>query len=232
MPLIRLFTNEIISYRKFISLDREKSHYLKNVMRKKGRDKIIIFNENEEWEGNLDFNNGNKILPISLIRKSKKEMDIWLCCSLIKSKNLSYVVEKVSEIGVKKIIPILTDYSERYKPNYSRLKKISIEAVEQSEGMHVPRIEESEELNKLLEKWDSERIIIFCDEARKGEKISKIKIQKKKKIAIFVGPVGGWSENEKKSFKKFNPLNVILGKNILKVDTSCIVSLSAVKNFI
>ena len=98
--------------------------------------------------------------------------------------------------------------------------------------MHVPRIEESEELNKLLEKWDSERIIIFCDEARKGEKISKIKIQKKKKIAIFVGPVGGWSENEKKSFKKFNPLNVILGKNILKVDTSCIVSLSAVKNFI
>ena len=117
MPLIRLFTNEIISYRKFISLDREKSHYLKNVMRKKGRDKIIIFNENEEWEGNLDFNNGNKILPISLIRKSKKEMDIWLCCSLIKSKNLSYVVEKVSEIGVKKIIPILTDYSERYKPN-------------------------------------------------------------------------------------------------------------------
>ena len=107
MSLIRLFTNEIISYRKFISLDREKSHYLKNVMRKKGRDKIIIFNENEEWEGNLDFNNGNKILPISLKRKSKKEMDIWLCCSLIKSKNLSYVVEKVSEIGVKKSFQFL-----------------------------------------------------------------------------------------------------------------------------
>ena len=77
MPLIRLFTNEIISYRKFISLDREKSHYLKNVMRKKGRDKIIIFNENEEWEGNLDFNNGTKhyLFPY---KKIKKRNDI--CC--------------------------------------------------------------------------------------------------------------------------------------------------------
>ena len=73
-------------------------------------------------------------------------------------------------------------------------------------------------------------MIIFCDEERKGENILKIPIKGKKKIAIFIGPVGGWSEDDRRGLKNLNSFNVTLGNNILKVDTACIVSLSSVRN--
>ena len=173
-----------------------------------------------------------KIIPISIVKESKEIPDIWLCFAMIKSKNLSYIVEKVSEIGLKKIIPIITTFSEKFTPNYSRLKKIAIESVEQSEGMFVPKIEKSTNLDKLLANWDKERVILFCDEKRKGKDFSKIKVKGFKKIGIFIGPVGGWSNEDKRKLKNLNYINISLGENILKVDTACIVSLAGVRNLL
>jgi len=230
MPKIRLFFKENFFQNKPLILDDVKFHYLKNVMRKKVNDKIFIFNENEEWSGRLQLENEKKVVPEYLIKKFEAIPDIWLCFALIKSKNINYLVEKVSEIGLKKIIPIETSYSEKYTPNYERLNKVCIEAVEQSESCYVPKIEKKKKLCKLLENWDRERMIIFCDEERKGENILKIPIKGKKKIAIFIGPVGGWSEDDRRGLKNLNFFNVTLGNNILKVDTACIVSLSSVRN--
>ncbi len=232
MPKIRLFFKENFFQNKPIILDNDKYHYLKNVMRKKTNDKIFIFNENEEWSGRLKLEVEKKIVPELFIKKSEAIPDIWLCFALIKSKNINYLIEKVTEIGLRKIIPVETSYSEKYTPNYERLEKICIEAVEQSESCSVPKIEKKKELCKLLEKWDRDRVIIFCDEARKGKNILKIPIQGKKKIAIFIGPVGGWSEDDRRGLKNFNFFNVTLGSNVLKVDTACIVSLSSVRNIL
>ena len=134
MPKIRLFFKENFFQNKPLILDDVKFHYLKNVMRKKVNDKIFIFNENEEWSGRLQLENEKKVVPEYLIKKFEAIPDIWLCFALIKSKNINYLVEKVSEIGLKKIIPIETSYSEKYTPNYERLNKVCIEAVEQSES--------------------------------------------------------------------------------------------------
>ena len=122
MPKIRLFFKENFFQNKPIILDNDKLHYLKNVMRKKVNDKIFIFNENEEWSGRLQLEGKKKVVPEHLIKKSETSPDIWLCFALIKSKNLNYLVEKVTEIGLKKIIPIETSYSEKYTPNYERLE--------------------------------------------------------------------------------------------------------------
>ena len=157
---------------------------------------------------------------------------LWSIWLFIKSKNISYLIEKVSEIGLKKIIPVETSYSEKYTPNYERLEKVCIEAVEQSESCCVPQIEKKKELFELLENWDRDRVIIFCDEERKGKNILKIPIQGKKKIAIFIGPVGGWSEDDRRGLKNLNFFNVTLGSNVLKVDTACIVSLSSIGNLL
>ena len=232
MPKIRLFFKENFFQNKPIILDNDKLHYLKNVMRKRVNDKILIFNENEEWSGRLQLEGKKKVVPEHLIKKSETSPDIWLCFALIKSKNLYYLIEKVTEIGLKKIIPIETSYSEKYTPNYERLEKVCIEAVEQSESCCVPKIEKKKELYELLENWDRERVIIFCDEERKGKNILKIPIQGKKKIAIFIGPVGGWSEDDRKSLKNLSFFNVSLGNNVLKVDTACIVSLSSIRNLL
>ena len=141
MPKIRLFFKENIIQNKPLILDNDKIHYLKNVMRKKENDKILIFNENEEWYGKLQLEERKGVIPEHLIKRSEAIPDIWLCFALIKSKNINYLIEKVTEIGLKKIIPIETSYSEKYTPNYQRLQRVCIEAVEQSESLYVPKIE-------------------------------------------------------------------------------------------
>ena len=86
--------------------------------------------------------------------------------SLIKSKNLSYLIEKVSEIGVRRIVPVITSFSENFKLNYERLNKIIFEAVEQNDSLNIPELTKQVKLSDLMKNWDSERLILFCDEKK------------------------------------------------------------------
>ncbi len=231
MSKIRLFFKEKIVNSKSIALDSEKTHYLKRVMRKKNGDKITIFNGKEQWEVELN-------LTEYTVKPEKKTgmlgfvPDIYLYFSLLKNKQTNYLIEKVCELGVKKIIPLKTEFSENFTPNLCRLKKVAIEAVEQSNGILVPEIEKISSLEEVLKNWNKERKVFFCDEDRKGKKISKISLSKKDKVAIFIGPVGGWSLRDKQLFESIEVNKINLGKNILKADTAAIVSLSGLQGLI
>ena len=231
MSKIRLFFKEKIVHSKSIALDSEKTHYLKRVMRKKNGDKITIFNGKEQWEVELN-------LTEYTVKPEKKTgmlgfvPDIYLYFSLLKNKQTNYLIEKVCELGVKKIIPLKTEFSENFNPNLCRLKKVAIEAVEQSNGILVPEIEKLSSLKEVLKNWNTERKVFFCDEDRKGKKISKISLSKKDKVAIFIGPVGGWSLRDKQLFESIEVNKINLGKNILKADTAAIVSLSGLQGLI
>ena len=231
MSKIRLFFKEKIVNSKSIALDSEKTHYLKRVMRKKNGDKITIFNGKEQWEVELN-------LTEYTVKPEKKTgmlgfvPDIYLYFSLLKNKQTNYLIEKVCELGVKKIIPLKTEFSENFTPNLCRLKKVAIEAVEQSNGILVPEIEKLSSLKEALKNWNKKRKVFFCDEDRKGKKISKISLSKKDKVAIFIGPVGGWSLKDKQLFESIEVNKINLGKNILKADTAAIVSLSGLQGLI
>ena len=231
MSKIRLFFKEKIVNSKSIALDSEKTHYLKRVMRKKNGDKITIFNGKEQWEVELN-------LTEYTVKPEKKTgmlgfvPDIYLYFSLLKNKQTNYLIEKVCELGVKKIIPLKTEFSENFNPNLCRLKKVAIEAVEQSNGILVPEIEKLSSLKEVLKNWNKKRKVFFCDEDRKGKKISKISLSKKDKVAIFIGPVGGWSLRDKQLFESIEVNKINLGKNILKADTAAIVSLSGLQGLI
>ena len=231
MSKIRLFFKEKIVNSKSIALDSAKTHYLKRVMRKKNGDKITIFNGKEQWEVELN-------LTEYTVKPEKKTgmlgfvPDIYLYFSLLKNKQTNYLIEKVCELGVKKIIPLKTEFSENFTPNLCRLKKVAIEAVEQSNGILVPEIEKLSSLKEVLKNWNTERKVFFCDEDRKGKKISKISLSKKDKVAIFIGPVGGWSLRDKQLFESIEVNKINLGKNILKADTAAIVSLSGLQGLI
>ena len=231
MSKIRLFFKEKIVNSKSIALDSEKTHYLKRVMRKKNGDKITIFNGKEQWEVELN-------LTEYTVKPEKKTgmlgfvPDFYLYFSLLKNKQTNYLIEKVCELGVKKIIPLKTEFSENFTPNLCRLKKVAIEAVEQSNGILVPEIEKLSSLKEVLKNWNKERKVFFCDEDRKGKKISKISLSKKDKVAIFIGPVGGWSLKDKQLFESIEVNKINLGKNILKADTAAIVSLSGLQGLI
>ena len=202
-------------------------------MRKKTGDNILVFNDNEEWSSRCLFEDEYKLNPEKLLRNKEKVKDIWICFGLIKTRNIDFLVEKVSEIGVKKISPMITSFSNRIPLNYERLKKISIEAVEQSNSLNLPIISKIKNIKEILNDWEEDRLIIFCDE-KKGVDISEIKRKefKFKKIAIFVGPIGGWSEEDRKMVNKKNNLRINLGSSIMKADTAAIFSLSIFKGYL
>ncbi len=230
MPKIRLYLNKKISNEDKIELSNEQIHYLKNVMRKKKNDEIIIFNNQEEWLAEIDIIENLILIPKKIIRKKSNNYNIWIYFGLIKNRNLNFLIEKVSEIGVNKIIPIQTDYSENITLKNDRLKKIIIEATEQSDSLLLPNLEDCKTLKSVLSSWDKERLIIFCDEKLRVNKTFKLK--KSQKIAIFIGPVGGWSLKERELFENINHYKISLGENILKVDTAAIVALTKIKGLL
>ena len=236
MSKIRVFFENIIANKSEIVLSKSQSHYLVNVMRKNVGDKILIFNEKDgEWLSEIKSKKKEVILNILNQTKKPEERqsdDIWVCFGIVKSKNINYLIEKITEIGIKKIIPMKTQFSENFKLNYVRLNKIIIEAVEQSGGIELPKIINIKLFKDLLIKWDEERTIIVCDEREKDKMISSIiKEDISKKIAIFIGPIGGWSDSEIEQLKRRkNIFFVSLGDKILKADTAAIYALSCIKS--
>ena len=228
MSKIRLFFKEQFLKSGELKLSADKIHYLKRVMRKKDGEKIFVFNGSEEWKASLKINQSSLVLE-ELIRKNSFVPDIELYFCLLKNKQTNYLIEKISEIGLRKIFPITSEFSENYNLNLGRLNKIVIEAVEQSDGIFVPAIENLNNLENVLSNWDMDREIFICDEDRKGKQIQKYSLKKNDKASIFIGPVGGWSAKDKSLFnKKAN--KVKLGSNVLKADTAAIVCLSGLRS--
>lgn len=233
MPQVRIYIQEVIKKNKYIFLEQKNIHYLKNVMRKRTGDNILVFNDNEEWLSKCFFEDEFKLNPEKLLRNKEKIKDIWICFGLVKTKNIDYLVEKVSEIGVRKIYPMITSFSNKNPLNYERLKKISIEAVEQSNSLNLPIICKSKNIEDILNDWEEDRLIIFCDE-KKGIDISEINREEFmfKKIAIFIGPIGGWSAEDRKLIDDKENLRINFGSNILKADTAAIFCLSIFKGYL
>lgn len=235
MTKIRIFIEKNIRTESEIVLSKSQSHYLKNVMRKKEEEKIFIFNSYDgEWLAKVRYVNKElKLIPTNQTRKATKcsHLDIWICFGVIKPRNIGYLIEKTTEIGVNNFFPLKTEFSENIKLNYSRLNKIAIEATEQSENINVPKIDEVTKLKDFFTKIDSDRKIIMCDEKKKNNSIMKILGKNKfKKIAIFVGPIGGWSKNDMKEFLNQKEVFFIsLGNSLLKADTAAIYALSCIR---
>lgn len=230
MSRIRIYLeNQIIKDEKIL-ISKNQLHYLKNVMRRKKGDKIIMFDGDEEWEGILNSDKNYYLKPTKLLRRKKIIWDLWVCFGLVKNRNIDNLVEKVTEIGITKIIPLNTEFSEKKIVRVDRLIKISKEASEQSNSINIPYIKEVTEINDLLKNWDKERLICFCDE-KGGKPILEIEpiLKSFKKIAIFIGPVGGWSDADRKPFQSLQTFRANLGDNILKADTAAVYALSCLK---
>ena len=128
---------------------------------------------------------------------------------------------------------MITEFSERKTFNLNRLRKISVEAIEQSNSIKIPEICEVQNITNLMKNWDNKRMIFFCDECGGNSILSSQKIiQKYRKFAIFIGPIGGWSSSDRKLFSNLKINKCSLGNNLLKADTAAIYSLSCLRALI
>ena len=230
---IRLYFPGKLSLEDPVKLENKQVHYLINVMRKKIDDSILVFNSvNGEFLAKISdiYKNTIIINIIKKIRDVKIENDIWLLFAPVKKSPTEYIVQKATELGVSKIIPVITERTITKNLNLKRMQDIAIESSEQCERITIPEVCAVKKLKDLIPNWDNDRIIFFCDETIRNNDVVKTDLQNlstKSFGAILVGPEGGFSINETNYLreKKFiRPID--LGPRILRSDTAVIAALS------
>ena len=229
--VIRLYCNQKLSLNNIIVLNKTDTHYLKNVMRCKKNDQINLFNENDHefYSKILEIKKYETILEIfELSTNTEIINDIFLIFSLVKKNKMDFIIQKATELGVRKIFPILTERSSIRDINPSRMVAIAKEASEQSNRISIPEISNLMTIQELLEQWDKKRSILYADEILKINKNLTILNRKNfVKSSLLVGPEGGFSQEENdmlKTYKYVFPIS--FGETILRSDTATIVGLS------
>ena len=228
MSNIRLFFSDTLSANMIDKLDKNQSHYLSKVMRVKENEVFSLFNKEGEWEAKVlgIFKNIVEFKIIKQLRQKETTKELWLAFSPIKSNYQNFMLQKATELGVTKFLPIIFDRTVVRKINKDRIEKIVIEASEQSNRINVPTIEESQDLNGFLKK--NAMNLIFTDLNSNIKKIDKSKFTDKP-ICIIIGPEGDFSETEREkilSFKGVQPIKI--NENILRSETAVISAISIV----
>ena len=228
MSNIRLFFSDTLSANMIDKLDKDQSHYLSKVMRVKENEVFSLFNKEGEWEAKVlgIFKNIVEFKIIKQLRQKEITKELWLAFSPIKSNYQNFMLQKATELGVTKFLPIIFDRTVVRKINKDRIEKIVIEASEQSNRINVPTIEEAQDLNGFLKK--NSMNLIFTDLNSNIKKIDKSKFTDKP-ICIIIGPEGDFSETEREkilSFKGVQPIKI--NENILRSETAVISAISIV----
>ena len=163
MSNIRLFFSGSLSLNLIAELDKSQSHYVNKVMRVKKNETFSLFNGSGEWEAKIkEISKGIVGFIITKqLRQKENSKEIWLAFSPIKSNYFNFMLQKATELGVTKFVPIITERTIVRKINYERVEKIIIEASEQSNRLVVPKIEKTQNLNLFLENNNNKINIIF-----------------------------------------------------------------------
>ncbi len=228
MSNIRLFFSEALSLNMIGKLDKSQSHYLNKVMRIGEKEVFSLFNSHGEWEAKFVSLKKN-IIEFKIIKKLRHEENIkelWLAFSPIKSNYQNIMIQKATELGVTKFIPIIFERSIVRNINKERLKKILIEACEQSNRINIPTIEDTKTLKTFLK--SDQYNLIFTDLNSNNKKINLSKLNSKP-ICIIIGPEGDFSELERKEIISYNGvISININKNILRAETAAISAISLV----
>ena len=228
MSNIRLFFPKSLSINLTDKLDKSQSHYVSKVMRVKENEVFSLFNKNGEWEAKI-LGISKSIVEfktIKQLRQKENTKELWLAFSPIKSNYQNFMIQKATELGVTKFLPIIFDRTVVRKINKERLEKILIEASEQSNRINVPIIEDVQDLNGFLKKNSMD--LIFTDLNSNNEKIDKSKLIDKP-VCIIIGPEGDFSEAEREEILSFNSVQSIrINENILRSETAVISAISII----
>ena len=228
MRHIRLFFSKSLSINLTDKLDKRQSHYLIKVMRIKEKEIFYLFNKNGEWEAKI-----SKIIKgiiefkiIKQLRYKESSKDLWLAFSPIKSNFQNLMIQKATELGITKFLPIIFDRTIVRKINKDRLEKIIIEASEQSNRINVPTIEETQNLNNFL--GSNMMNLIFTDLNSNNYKVDFSNFSKKP-ICIIVGPEGDFTEDEREQILNFKGVQSLkINENILRSETAVLSAISIV----
>ena len=227
MSNIRLFFSESLYINLKSKLDKTQSHYIHKVMRIKEGQNFSLFNQSGEFEAKVE-NIIKGIVEFSVekkLRSADNPTEIWLAFTPIKLNYLNLMIQKATELGVTRFIPLLSDRTVVRNINEKRIKKIIVEASEQSNRLNLPALDKLKNLEEFL-KENIDITILFGDLNSKNKKID---IKRDEPLCILIGPEGDFSIKEREIISKMKniiPINV--NKNILRSETAAIAMISII----
>ncbi|MDP7425906.1 MAG: 16S rRNA (uracil(1498)-N(3))-methyltransferase [Rhodospirillales bacterium] len=234
---IRLFVEENLQTGIDLEIKASQFHYLKNVMRLAIGAEVTLFNGRDgEYLAEIT-DSGKHSMTVKLMKQSRPQSDdpdIWLIFAPIKKNRLDMIAEKATELGVAKLVPVITDHTNVERVKTDRLRANAIEAAEQCHRLTVPEITEPMPLQKLLDNWDVTRRLLVMDETtvEDGDAgVSMATLGKSKDgqacDAILIGPEGGFSASELDLLGNLPFVTkVSLGGRILRAETAALAALT------
>lgn len=227
MRLHRFYINKKIENKKIDIDDKELIHQWKKVFRYNVGSSVIVF-DGSGFEY-ICFIESLRAIDATLGILEKREIlkpknSLTMVCSIIKKDNFELLVEKLTEIGVNTIIPLISERTEKKKLNTERLLKIIKEASEQCGRGDLTILKETETLESLFQKGYLAQEKIFFDMDRPPIENYFKSFGNQKSFAIFIGPEGGWSNKDKEIFSKYNINGYSMGFNTLRAETAGIVA--------
>jgi 16S rRNA (uracil1498-N3)-methyltransferase len=229
----RLFVEADLAEATTIACNAEQSNYLRQVLRLKPGDRILVFNGRDgEWRAEiLDSGKRATSLFISVeMRPQEGGPDIDYLFAPLKRARLDYLVQKATEMGVARLRPVLTRRTTPERVNMERMRANAIEAAEQCGILRVPELHAPEKLERVVAGWDATRRLLFCDEGSElGDPIAALRALPPGPVALLVGPEGGFEEVERAQLLR-RPFvtRLSLGPRILRADTAAVAALALV----
>ncbi|ESY11668.1 16S rRNA (uracil(1498)-N(3))-methyltransferase [Mesorhizobium sp. C386A] len=213
---------------------QQQSHYLMHVLRLGEGAEILVFNGRDgEWSAAI-ASTSKKAVRLRVLSQQRPQPplpDLVYCFAPLKQGRLDYLVQKAVEMGAGILQPVITQHTQLAKPSIDRLRANVVEAAEQCGILAVPEVREAEKFERLLSGWDKERRLIFCDEdASTNNPLPALQAIPERKLALLVGPEGGFSDDERKMLRALPFVTAIpLGPRILRADTAAVAALAVMQ---
>lgn len=229
---VRLYVEHGLGEGQTLPLTREQAHYLFGVMRLGPGADLLVFNGHDgEWRAEVveAGKRAGVLICRAQTRPQAMPPDLWLIFAPVKKARTDFIVEKAVEMGVRRILPVQTVYtnSDRFRVDKQRLH--ATEAAEQCGATYLPEVADLQKLPRLLDAWPKDRHLMFCDEARAGDSsaLTSLTTAKPGPWAILIGPEGGFSDAERTRLSGLEQAHPIaLGPRILRAETAAVAALT------
>ena len=230
----RLFIREAINADRPVAASREQFNYLVNVLRLKAGEEILIFNGRDgEWKARLALptRKSLELEPLARTRPQPPAPDLVYLFAPLKQARTDYMIQKAVEMGAGVLQPVLTSHTQLQKLNRHRVERNAEEAAEQCGVLSIPETRDPVKLEILLEHWETDRRIIFCDEGAETHNPMEILAGvEDRKLALLIGPEGGFSGEERARLHVLPFVTAIpLGHRILRADTAAVAALALIQ---
>lgn len=230
----RLFVAAPLAAGAFVEAAADQFNYLVNVLRLTEGSQILVFNGRDgEWSARLVFPSRKKLVieAVEQTREQPQAPDLQYLFAPLKVGRLDYIVQKAVEMGAGLLQPVMTQHVQGKITNLDRLQANVVEAAEQCGILSIPKVAAPKKLRDILEDWPADRHIIFCDEGDESQNpLSALAAIQEKRLALLVGPEGGFSEEERDLLRGLDFVTPIpLGPRILRADTAAVAALAVIQ---